>query len=106
MSGGCRRMVSRSVITLSAVICQPDPGAPALPPTNRPTRQPSTGYALVCLWVAMPVRLVSSQGIHWVDDERLDAAFAGLPRPRTVVQQRIDKAFCFAAAGARRHQGV
>ncbi len=33
-------MVSRSVMTLSGVISMPDPGAPALPPTNRPTRSP------------------------------------------------------------------
>jgi hypothetical protein len=33
-------MVSRSVMTLSGVISMPDPGASALPPTNRPTRSP------------------------------------------------------------------
>ena len=51
-------------------------------------------------------RLVCGQGIHRVDDERLDAALASLPCPRAVIQQRIAKAFRFAAAGAGGHQGV
>jgi hypothetical protein len=51
-------------------------------------------------------RLVRGQGVHRVDDERLDAALASLPRPCAMVQRRIDKTFRFAAAGAGGNQGV
>jgi hypothetical protein len=47
-----------------------------------------------------------ARAFHRVDDQRLDAALVSLTRPRAVVEDRVDKAFRFAAAGAGGNQGV
>src|SRR5262249_55527928 len=51
-------------------------------------------------------RLIRGQGIHRVDDERLDTTLACLPCPRTVIQHWVDKAFRFAATSASGDQGM
>ena len=86
---------------------------------HQPARTGGTGVAADKQADAQPVegryagdeagqapRLIQRQGVHRVDDQRLDAALAGLTRPRAVVQNGVGKAFGFAAAGARGHQGV
>jgi hypothetical protein len=51
-------------------------------------------------------RLVRGQGIHRVDDERLDATLASLTWPRTVIEHWVDKTFRFAAASTSSDQGM
>jgi hypothetical protein len=81
------------------------PGGASVTPHKQANAQPVEGRRAGDEPRQAP-RLVHGQGVHWVYDQRLDAALAGLTRPRAVVQRRIDKAFRFAAAGAGGNQGV